>query len=235
MYCIFYWVVFTMHVKCPYCGCSYNISVDSLPKPLGDLKLGYGWWLRCCKCHKKWWLKNSAVQLAANTPIKADINKKINNISKLRSRRSIVRRGKTSWKKLLKWFVLILLIAGVAGALYNKQFFKDYLVRKIEHLSGSMLAKLRMLDVQYSLEANPGFENEVLLIAQGKIINNDKRVIKLNGIKVVVYDSNGTEVISWTDENIGAGYIVSGETLDFSTQHPMPKTNNNIRVEVSIL
>ncbi|MDR2666577.1 MAG: hypothetical protein LBB34_00450, partial [Holosporales bacterium] len=63
-----------MNVKCPYCSCCYEISMDLLKQPIGHEKLGYGWWLRCYKCHKKWWLRNSVVEGQMNSPLRADKN-----------------------------------------------------------------------------------------------------------------------------------------------------------------
>jgi hypothetical protein len=220
-----------MNVKCPYCGCCYNIQADFLPKPIGDIKLGYGWWLRCCQCQKKWWLKHSVVQLATNTPIRADIANKIDRISKLRKRKENIKNG---WRKYLKWFAIASIVCTSLLVLHNRDRFKEYVVYKIKRLSENMLSRLRMIDVQYNLEQNSNSQDDVTLLVNGKIINDDKNVVKLNGVKVVVYDKNNNEIISWKDGNTWSGYIIQGETLDFATNHNMPKQNGSIKVEVSV-
>lgn len=220
-----------MNVRCPYCGCSYNIDVDSLPKPIGDTKLGYGWWLRCCKCHKKWWLKNLSVQVHANSPIKADVSGKIDRLSKLKKQKSTPKTYEKMWK-FIRYFLFIVLVGGVAIGIYNREFFVGYFKQKIERLSSNMTFKLRMLDVQYSLKVDS--QNNIVLVVSGKIINDDRNVLKLRGVKVTAYDQNNNEVTSWI-ENIESGFIISGETLDFTTERVINKPEGNIRVEVSIL
>lgn len=220
-----------MNVKCPYCGCNYNIETESLPKPVGDSKLGYGWWLRCCKCQKKWWLKHLSVQIHANSPIKADISEKINRLSRLKKQKDAKKTLKNIWS-FIKYLLLILLIgAGVFG-FYNKKIFAEYIKQKVERLSSNIAFKLRMLDVRYFLETNN--QSDVILTVNGKIINDDKSVIRLNGIKVSVYDENNNEIEKWTD-SIGTEYIMPGETLDFNTKHIVNKPDSNIKVDVSII
>lgn len=220
-----------MNVKCPYCLCSYNIDVDSLPKPIGDAKLGYGWWLRCCRCHKKWWLKNLLAQVHSNSPIKADISSKIDRLSKLKKQKHTEKTRVKIWKAV-KYFLIVGVIGIVSLGIYNREFFTEYIKQKIERLSSNMVFKLRMLDVQYALKTDS--ENDVILTVSGKIINEDRNVIKLNGAKITVYDKDDNEIASWVG-NIGSGYIISGETLDFTTEHKINKAIDDIRVDVSIM
>jgi hypothetical protein len=220
-----------MNVKCPYCCCTYKIDTDSLPKPIGDTKLGYGWWFRCCRCHKKWWLKNLTVQAHTNTPIKADIANKINRLSRLKKRQEKNQMRTKTWR-FIKYILFFILVGSITFGIYNREFFKEFINQKLERLSANIVYKLRMLDVQYSLRIDEN--NNLIVTIVGKIINDDKNVIRLNGIKVTVYDQNNQEINSWTD-NIGTGYIIAGETLDFTTERPINKPEGNIRVDVSVM
>lgn len=219
-----------MNVRCPYCDCAYNIDVNSLPKPIGDLKLGYGWWLRCYRCHKKWWLKNSALH-TANSPLTADRLSKIDKISKLKKPELTTTKKKSY--AAIKYILLTLFIFAAAFGFYNRDLFKNYIVEKIQHLSTSMLMKLKMSDVQYVLQKSKVNENNVTLITIGKVLNEEKKVVKVRGVKVVVYNEQNIEIASWTDK-LKVEYIVAGETIDFYSEHEISPPTGSIKVDVSI-
>jgi hypothetical protein len=225
-----------MNVKCPYCGCEYSINPESLPKPLGDVKLGYGWWLRCYKCHKKWWLKNTVVQITTNTPIRADTARRMERLSKLK--RHGDRNKKKSSRRVIPWIFMLLLVSTVAFSVYNsRESIRNYIKQKIEHLSSNMLSKLRLLDVQYSIEKSddaPEGSEKLEITVSGKIINEDKNPVKLRGIKVVVRDERDQEIVSWIDD-AGIGQITPGEIASFSTKQSVENFDSQVKIDVSVL
>ena len=224
-----------MNVKCPYCGCVYNINYDMLKNPIGSEKLGYGWWLRCYKCQKKWWLKNSAVEMSANSPLIADRQAKIDKILQLNGNKREQRSPKKTvnlWK-IFKYVVLLMILLAIGGIIYNKEMFHRFLLDKANHLSVNLASKLTMTDVRYFIEEDRETK-AITLTVKGKIVNDDRNVAKLRGVKIFVMDSSGKEIKSW-DAELKYGYIVSGDSLDFSTSKSLSeKVDNNIRVDVSI-
>jgi hypothetical protein len=226
-----------MNVKCPYCGCEYDINPESLPKPLGDVKLGYGWWLRCYRCHKKWWLKNTVVQMSTNTPIKADTSMRIEKLSKLK-RKGRERGKRRALRKVFAYFGLLAIVVAIGVGVYNsKEFIKGYLNQKIKHLSSNVLSKLRLLDVQYSIEKdddNTEENGKLIIVVSGKIINDDNNSIKLRGIKVVVRDEKDKEILSWIDD-VGIDQVASGEIISFSTKQGIENFDNQVKIDVSVL
>lgn len=240
MYCVSPVAIFelcssVMKVKCPYCGCVYEIDYDLLKSPAGSEKLGYGWWLRCYKCKKKWWLKNSTVEMAVNSPLIADREAKINKISQLRvtNNRDISRPdSKVSVWRIVKYIAIFSAIALISLTIYNKKMFYDYLLEKAAHLSMSMASKLTMTNVKYFIEEDK-VNNKIKLTVTGKIVNSDRAVAKLKGVRIFVSDSSGKEIKFW-DYNLKCDYMMSEDTLDFSTSDTLPKEVANIRVEASI-
>ncbi|MDR2075188.1 MAG: hypothetical protein LBP31_03130 [Holosporales bacterium] len=227
-----------MNVKCPYCGCEYDINPESLPKPLGDVKLGYGWWLRCYKCHKKWWLKSTVVQMSTNTPIKADTSMRIEKLSKLKKKGRKHGR-KRILRKASMYVVLLTIVVAISIGVYNsRESIKGYLNQKIKHLSSNMLSKLRLLDVQYSIENdddnNPDENKKLVVIVSGKIINDNKDSVKLRGIKVVVRDEKDKEIVSWIDD-VGINQVAAGEIASFSTKQSIESFDHQVKIDVSVL
>ena len=219
-----------MNVKCPYCGCSYDVSSDLLKNPTGNEKLGYGWWLRCYRCHKRWWLKNSTVEMQMNTPLVADKQSKIDKISKLKARNR--QQNKTNTWKIVKYIILLSVVVFAGISYYNKDVFYNYLLTKAKHLSASMAGKLLMKDVKYTFSEGTSADN-VKIVVEGKLINEDRVVAKLRGIKVSVFNSEGKELKSWNSA-LSAGYIVAGDSMSFSTFEFIAKQSSDIKVDVSI-
>jgi hypothetical protein len=226
-----------MKVKCPYCSCEYNINPESLPKPFGDVKLGYGWWLRCYNCRKKWWLKNTVVQMSTNTPLKADSARRIERLSNLREHRRERNKKRGCWR-YFGYTLLLLLVSAIIFGVYNsRESFKNYLKQKIVHLSGNMLSKLRLLDVQYAIEKvddNPEEGGKLEIVVSGKIINEDKNPVKLKGIKVAVRDEKDQEIVSWIDD-VGIDNIASGKITSFSTKQSVENFDGQVKIDVSVL
>ncbi|MDR3031462.1 MAG: hypothetical protein LBU35_03710 [Holosporales bacterium] len=219
-----------MKVKCPYCGCIYNITPELLNAPIGNEKLGYGWWLRCYKCQKKWWLKNIDIAAQIDTPLIADKKAKIEKISRLSNKKSLSNRKKSRW---VKYALLILVIIVAIGAYYKKDLFYEYITNKAKRLSESIIPKLTMKDVRYTL--TPMEENNKYRVTvSGEIINEDKTVAKFKGIEFFVYDSQNNEIKSWT-KNFDTDFVLSGDGLDFSSEEIIENLNGNIKVDVAIL
>ena len=224
-----------MKVKCPYCGCEYKVDRDFLPNPIGNEKLGYGWWLRCFKCHKKWWLKNSEFEDYMQKELTAGRNDVLRKLSKLskKNKKSSKEIKRKMFKKTFKYIIYTCIIIGSCLAYYNKDFFKNYINRKIERISSSIVMKMRMTDVKYLLE-NSENHDKITMIVSGRIINEDKTVLKIKGIKVSVWSEKNEEIASWTDTS-NPGYIVSEDFMDFSIKHEIPKYEGSIRVDVSVM
>ena len=213
-----------MNVKCPYCGCSYELSNDMLKEPIGNEKLGYGWWLRCYKCHKKWWLKNTTVEKTINTPIRADKQAKIERISSLSRRRHPTSKRKTG---CLKYIILLTLIGGAALCYQYRNVFYDYLLIKAKRLSENVISKVTMTDVRYEVDDNN------MLTVSGDVVNYDERMVsKVNGIKISVFDDKSM-ILSWNNE-FDDFKILPQQKVPFNASKQLPGDVKDMRVEVSI-
>ena len=213
-----------MNVKCPYCNCSYELNNNMLREPIGDEKLGYGWWLRCYKCHKKWWLKNTTVERTINTPLKADKQAKIERISKLSKRPQKNSKPKRSFGK---YIILAILLGGIALCYQYRSVFTDYLLIKAKKLSESVISKVTMTDVKYEVDDNN------MLTVSGDIVNYDERMIsKVNGIKISVFDDKSM-VISW-DSEFDDLKILPQQKVPFNVTKQLPGDVRDMRVEVSV-
>ncbi len=215
----------SMNVKCPYCGCGYDIGADILKNPIGSEKLGYGWWLRCYRCKRKWWLKNTSVEIAMNTPIKVDKLKQIQRISSLSKKKTtFVKRYSF---KIWMCIIWLSIIGGcVIGYQYRSVFYK-FLVEKARRLSENVAGKITMTDVKYELMA----DNTVTVT--GNILNYDERAItKVNGVRVSVFDGQSL-IMTWNND-FDDLRILPQQKIPFSASKQLPKDITNIRVEVSI-
>ena len=214
-----------MNVKCPYCGCGYDIGADILKNPIGSEKLGYGWWLRCYRCKRKWWLKNTSVEIAMNTPIKVDKLKQIQRISSLSKKKTtFVKRYSF---KIWMCIIWLSIIGGcVIGYQYRSVFYK-FLVEKARRLSENVAGKITMTDVKYELMA----DNTVTVT--GNILNYDERAItKVNGVRVSVFDGQSL-IMTWNND-FDDLRILPQQKIPFFASKQLPKDITNIRVEVSI-
>ncbi|MDR0552698.1 MAG: zinc-ribbon domain-containing protein [Holosporales bacterium] len=219
-----------MNVKCPYCGCSYSIDPDALPKALGDEKLGYGWWLRCCKCHKKWWLPNHDVQLVNSPKLVASLvaSKEEIPLKPVDKDNSLKKFRFGTYAFIILGTFLVMFLA------YNINTIKVLVIKKTEYLLSTVLVKLKVLNVQYSMETVQDDPDSVAINVNGKILNEDRSVLQISGVKVSIYGSNNEIITTWTD-NLNKNYIMSGESLDFSTRRVIKRTNDQIKVDISIL
>ena len=216
-----------MNVKCPYCECSYELGADILKEPVGNEKLGYGWWLRCYRCKRKWWLRNTIVEMEMNTPIKVDKTAKIQRISALSRKRPKTANTKTRSIKWWKYAIYATLIIAVIMCYYHKTIFYNFLLKKAQHLSENVISKVTMLDVKYDISPDN------MLTVTGDISNYDEKVIaKVNGLKVTVFD-NKSVVISWSNDFDNLR-ILPQQKSPFSVNKQLPGDIKDIRVEVSV-
>ena len=137
-------------------------------------------------------------------------------------------------KFIKKRYIVLFILMTILGLCYfNKDFFMEYIHHKIDRLSTNLISKLKLQDVKYLLE-NTENHDKISMIVTGKILNEDDLVLKVRGVRVVVYDQNNVEIVSW-DDNIKEGFIVSGDVVDFRTIHDIPRFSGNIRVDVSLI
>ncbi|MBR1944356.1 MAG: hypothetical protein IJ848_02680 [Alphaproteobacteria bacterium] len=212
-----------MKVTCPYCNCHYDIRPEILKEPIGNVKLGFGWWLRCYKCQKKFWLSNTKVAQLTATPIKANRTRQVKNISKLKINLK---------KKSNKTFYIIssiIVIISLFGY-YKRDVFKNIVVNRISSITKSTITSLQLANIAYRLET---VDNQNKIYITGFILNNTATIIPINGLKVVIY-SNGKEMTSWKI-NPDAKNAIPGDKIFFSSEQVIDKIYPNIQVGVSIL
>ncbi len=214
-----------MNLKCPYCGCGYDIGAEILKNPIGSEKLGYGWWLRCYRCKRKWWLKNTAVEIATNPQIKVDKLRQIQRISSLSKKKTNF--GKRSRFKTWTCVVWLLIIGScLLGYQYRTVFYK-FLIEKAKHLSENVAGKITMTDVKYELM----IDNTITVT--GSILNYDERAItKVNGVKISVFDGQSL-IMTWNND-FDDLRILPQQKIPFSASKQLPNEVKNIRVEVSV-
>ncbi|MDR1476310.1 MAG: hypothetical protein LBI20_03260 [Holosporales bacterium] len=219
-----------MNVKCPYCGCNYEIRSDVLKDPIGNDKLGYGWWLRCFKCQKKWWLKKSNVEIAMEKSIKVDRRDKIARISKLSGKRANQAK-KIKTVRFINYFLFLALIMAAIIVFYHRDVFTGYLMDRAKRLSKNTYKDITMNDVQYNvLQSADGHGFRVSVT--GIIKNENNSITKLQGVKITVFDGQN-EVKSW-NAALQCGYVVPKDSLHFSTEDTIEKMPDDMRVEVSV-
>lgn len=212
-------------MKCPYCGCGYELGTDILKNPVGSEKLGYGWWLRCYRCKRKWWLKNTSVEIAMNAPIKVDKHAQIQRISSLAKKR--VHSGHRCGAKVWTCVVWVILIGVVMLCYQYRTVFYKFLIEKAKHLSESVAGKITMTDVKYDVSVGD------MIAVTGNILNYDERAItKVNGVKISVFDDKSL-VLTW-DNAFDDLRILPQQKVPFSVTKQLPRNVSNIRVEVSV-
>lgn len=214
-----------MNVKCPYCGCGYELGTDVLKNPIGNEKLGYGWWLRCYRCKRKWWLKNISVEIEMNPQIKVDKLAQIQRISAFAKKNST---SGTKYSHRVWRYIILLMIIGVAILCYQyRAVFCDFLIEKAKHLSENVAGKLAMADVKYDISIGD------MLTVTGNILNYDERTItKVNGVRISVFDDKSL-ILNW-DNSFDDLRILPQQKVPFSVTKQLPQGIKNIRVKVSV-
>ena len=213
-----------MNVKCPYCGCSYDLGSDVLKQPIGDERLGYGWWLRCFKCKKKWWLKNTAVEIRLNTPIKADKLTKIKKISELSKKHSEkeIKNGRNS----LIYIIYAILISCTILCYQYRAIFFDFLINKAQNLSENIKGKVALTDVRYDISTGN------MITITGNVINYDESMVsKVNGVKISIYDADKL-ILTWNNE-FEEFKILPQQKVPFAVTKQLTQDIKEIKVEVS--
>jgi hypothetical protein len=215
-----------MNTECPYCGCRYKIDDEQLQNPEKDASLGYGWWLRCYKCGKRWWLGSVQQKLSMPLPPRADKEANIAKLSTLLGKKRPAPK-KPFLRHISLYVVMMLLAVGALMIYQNMASIKSYLMQKALHISESAAKKIVMTDIRYFME--PG-DNKITVT--GNVANEDKIVIAVNGIKVVIFDED-TEVISWRHE-LESKSLSPNQKVEFLTEKQLHKVMTNPRVEVSL-
>ncbi|GHT88999.1 hypothetical protein FACS1894113_2760 [Alphaproteobacteria bacterium] len=207
-----------MIVKCPYCGCGYELNPSLLKDPIGSERLGYGWWLRCYKCHKKWWLKNADVAKCTDTPLKANRREKIEKLSKFVKHKKNVTRQKRL--KLVKYLIIsaLLLLPGVGY--YKRNLFTKYLTEKAKHLSKTIVPRLTLKNLKYTLQETE-LENKTEILITGTIVNEDSIVVNLKGVEISVFNENNEKIHSW-QETLNTDFLVAKDSINFSSSSTQP-------------
>ena len=218
-----------MNVKCPYCGCSYDIDTSSLSKPTVDHKLGYGWWLICYHCSKKWWLKNYSVQ---RDPVKADKDEMLVKLSNFKIR--AIAKNKP-YKKASNAAYYYCGTAAILAFVYfvHYEHINNFLNEKMYSLSANLEHNLSLLNVRYSIN-NAQNPNDIEVVVSGSILNRESRIVALTGIKIVVSDNNGKQVASWIEPMHISG-VMPGNSVPFVTKHTLSRFNENLHVNVYII
>ncbi len=215
-----------MNVKCPYCDCCYELNQNLLGDPIGNEKLGYGWWLRCYRCHKKWWLKNSYVEQAFNTPLKADKTAKIGRL------KTLIKKHNTEGKqhnlsRFLKYVFWTIFVAGIVSCYFFKDNFLNYINMKAMHLRENISSKFDLSSVKYSID------KDNVITVTGNINNRDsKNILTVNGVRINVFHQN-EKIDTWNNEFEG-GVILPQQSMPFSSSKRLQGNTENITVEVLI-
>ena len=212
-----------MKVTCPYCNCHYDIRPEILKDPIGNTQLGYGWWLRCYKCQKKFWLSNTKVMQLTATPIKANRKKQIKNIAKFKFN---LKKRKNNKFYIVSSIIIVLSTAGYLG----KDLFKNLVINRITNITNSTITSLQLSNIAYRLET---VDNINKIYITGFILNNTSTIIPINGLKVVIY-SNGKEMTTWQIIP-DAKNAIPGDKIYFSNEKVIENIYPNIQVGVSIL
>jgi hypothetical protein len=243
-----------MSLKCPYCECEYDISIESLPKPLGDEKLGYGWWVRCSKCQKKWWVRSSVMQAESQpsnqTRLSAARNQKISRLQEAnkKCKRKIREEKATSISPQI--FVLAGLAVLVVFCFINKDLIHQTISKKLMDLSSNLTPNISLHDVQYYLEfpkEDESLEVGPILHVLGSIVNKEKSVAKVKGVKIRVFknaenpsEKEGGLIDEWT-YTPDAPHLTPGALVKFHSEKEIDISGEeaelpeNMRVELSVL
>jgi len=214
-----------MNVKCPYCGCCYEIDYDVLGNPMGNEKLGYGWWLRCYRCHRKWWLKNSYIEEKINTPLKADKTAKIDRLSSFMRKKH--KNQKHSFAKIFKYITFIILGLCAATCYCFRDNFLSYINTKAIHLRENISNKFELNNVKYNID------KDNVITVTGNIINRDsKNILTVSGVRINIFNQN-KKIDSWNNEFEG-GAVLPQQSMPFSSSKHLQGNTENIIVEVLI-
>ena len=199
-----------MHIKCPYCGCDYDIRSNTLGEPIGNIQLGYGWWLRCYKCHKKFWLSSSKVINFDLSPVKADKQKKIEEL------KNLIPNKQTNKKlhkiRISKWLFILTFLSIVILGVYKRHALQNFIDKKLLTFVQKNATNLQLKNVSYRVYQNGG---QTKLYLCGYVVNNTKSIMSFNYLRVYV-TFNQSVIANWNIEpNIKN--IIPGDKIFFAS------------------
>lgn len=199
-----------MRIRCPYCDCHYDIHPDTLGNPLGSEKLGFGWWLRCYQCQKKFWLKSTVVINTGFAPMKAD---RTNTIRKLSKMSKIGQKKHKISKYNGALYILIIILIVICGFCYTHMSeVRGFFASKVKQFTASAVMGLQLSDIVYRIDKIDG---RYRISVMGNIVNNTQSIQQCNGLHIVVLDNN-TEITSWTFMP-DIKNVIPGDKLVFNT------------------
>lgn len=216
-----------MRIRCPYCDCFYDIHPDTLGKPVGHEKLGFGWWLRCYQCQKKFWLKSTFVINTGFSPIKADNRMAINKLSKFTHKNRKQNKNKRNYSIYI--VILLLIIAG-SVCYTHINYIRDFFVTKINHFTAFATTSLQLSNITYRIDKVNG---QYCVAVMGNIINNTNTIMSYSGIRIVLLRGN-SEFASWTYEP-DVKTVIPGDKVVFNTDRLFEIVPSNIKVLVRII
>lgn len=225
-----------MNLKCPYCGCEYDIDTGSLPAPAGDDRLGYGWWLRCFRCHKKWWTPNADAQMNLESQLSISEQDRIDRLSRFRER--VAKQGHAhkskTWKLLFKFIVCIAISSIFVGGIYfNRSYIYNYVTQKAIVLRRNLDRHIILEDVSSKVDDLPG--DKLKVSVSGKVTNNDQGIVKITGIRIKLIDLNtGDNVLYW-DELFKKNYLVGRESLGFNFEKELGGVKAPVKVDIVVM
>ena len=231
-----------MHIKCPYCNCDYDIRSNTLGEAIGNIELGYGWWLRCYKCHKKFWLSNTKVINFDLSPVKANKQEKIKQLETLVPKKTNKKKHKIKWNYII---LLISAIASVSLCIYKRVAIQNFFNQKILNFIRKNETNLQLKNVSYRLYQNEG-HNKIYLC--GYIVNNTKSIMSFNYLRVFVTVSNNNAnnndtasnnitnniIASWNIEP-NVKNIIPGDKLFFASDVFINNFPPNFQVNISLM
>lgn len=224
-----------MRIRCPYCDCHYDIHPDTLGNPIGSEKLGFGWWLRCYQCQKKFWLKSTTVINTGFAPIKADKMSMINRLSRICDRSRPEKLSKfekkhriTKHNGVLFVLIITLIIGGFCYMHINE--IQHFLITRVNRFTVSTALGLQLSNIVYRIDK---FNGQYRIIVMGNIINNTQSILQCDGLHIVVLNGN-TEAISWTFVP-NTKNIIPGDKLAFSTDRSISILPQNPKILVRII
>lgn len=219
---LFIW--FLMRIRCPYCDCRYDIHPDTLSNPVGHERLGFGWWLRCYQCQKKFWLKSTTVINTGFSPIKADSANTIRRISNFSHR-----KVKSNKRNYTAYILIILTIIGYV-CYANMGYIRNFFITKMNHFTAFAATNLQLSNIIYRIDK---IDKKYRVAIMGNIENKTNTIMSYNGVRILLL-SGSLEFASWTYEP-DVKSVIPGEKVVFNTDRLLDTAPSNIRVLVRIV
>ena len=166
------------------------------------------------------------------SPIKADRQRKIDNISKLtQSKKSKNKLHKRKYKQNIIHYVILSILLILGGITYYKQdIIKSFFVQRLINIRKSTVTSLQLTNISYRIE---NVEDKNKIYVTGFIVNNTSSIMSINSLKVTLY-SNNREMTSWQIEP-DAKSIIPGDKVFFSSEKILDNIYPDLKVGVNIL